>query len=113
MRDPALRVIPGHLPVRRSANGPGMIRVLEPGKIAFHVVEQPVTAIDQQRPEEHSAGRTPEQEPVEERGPPDRDQPNEPLHGLTMFSSQSLPFSTLISLNSRPLAVSAPKVRRN
>src|SRR3954466_12253819 len=46
MCDPAFRVIPRHLAIDRVADGFGVIGILQPGKIAFDIVEQTAAAID-------------------------------------------------------------------
>src|SRR5438105_7008168 len=65
------------------AAGFGVIGILEPGEVALDIVEQPAAAIDQQRPEEHSADRAPNQEPVTERRPSDCNPFNPSWHRLS------------------------------
>src|SRR5205085_8711445 len=82
-RHPRPGIVPRQLSIGRAAGGLRVIGVLEPGQIALDIVEQSPATIDQQRSKENSIHSPPDQEPVEKRREPNRDQSDQPLHHLT------------------------------
>src|SRR2546423_1495873 len=82
-RDPGPGIVPSHLTIGRVPGSPRIIGVLKPRQIALDIVEQPAPAIDQQWPKENPTGSAPDEEPVEKRRPPHRDQFQQPFHRLT------------------------------
>src|SRR5204863_6248088 len=74
------RIVPAHLSIGGAAGGLREIGILEPRQIALHIVKQPASAIDQERPEENATRAPADQEPVEKRRPPHQQEPDESLH---------------------------------